>query len=152
MRYKKFDCVKCGNSWLGYAKKPKCRNCGSKMVNQSEAVIDETYLNDLKKKAGVQEVKKKLEKKVENPVAETKEVSEGEITPIKEIQMEKPKESEEVNEEIDESVFYGSSSVENQNAEAEEVVFKCSCGGAIEKGAIFCHNCGNALDIDWSNY
>ena len=152
-KYKKFDCVKCGTSWLGYAIKPKCRSCGSKMVNQFEAIIDDEYLKDLRTKAGAKDIKTKLEKKPE--ILPNYEVDDDfpNILP-KELIKKKDdiiKMDNEDKTEDTESLFYGSTSVENKetNENPEKVVYRCACGGDIKKGAIFCHNCGNALLIDW---
>ncbi len=117
MKYKKFQCVKCGYTWFGYANKPRCRKCNSTMINIAPAIIDEEYLQELQRKAGEKELinKWKNDKK--------------DFTEIKE------------------DIFYDSSSLETE--EEEKVVYRCSCGAEIEKGALYCYRCGSALD--WEN-
>jgi len=149
MKYRKFNCAKCGHSWLGYAKKPKCRKCGSKMVNIAPAIIDEDYIKDLQKKAGEKEIINKFQKKKSVKIEAPKEKEGLTIEP----KITNEKMVEENKEEFNESLFYGGSAVEtpqDEPKEPEEVTYKCACGGDIQRGQLFCHKCGSALDIDWN--
>lgn len=135
MRYKKFQCVKCGTEWFGYAEKPRCRKCGSKMINIFPAIIDEEKLKDL----GAKIIKEKFEEKKQNAKMENNNKAE-----IKEDLAE-----------LNEGLLYGGSDLETENSqEDEEVTFKCSSCGAdwIKKGDLYCEKCGSALDVDWSQY
>lgn len=54
-RYKKFVCIKCGSTWFGFAKKPRCKKCGSRKINIYPAHIDNKELEYLKAKINLEE-------------------------------------------------------------------------------------------------
>ena len=62
-RYKKFVCIKCGSSWFGFAKKPRCKVCRSRKINIYPAHIDNKELEYLGAKINKNEKMVKEENK-----------------------------------------------------------------------------------------
>lgn len=135
MKYKKFECIKCGYSWLGFALKPRCRKCGSKMVNIMPALVDESYIADLEKKAGIKEAQRNLKKKANVEKLEK-------LQEVEEVEDELKK----VNTESLEASF--AEEVIEEISQEEKLVYKCGCGHDIQEGSLFCEGCGGALE--WS--
>lgn len=133
------------------------------MVNETPAIIDEGYLSELQKKAGEKKIINKFRKKTsERKGPTTYKINADDLfeASTKGVNLETQEETKqdekmvkENNKEFNESLFYGGSAVETpkiEENEPEEIVYKCSCGGEITRGQIFCHKCGSALDIDWN--
>jgi len=55
-KYKKFVCIKCGNIWYGFAKKPRCKTCGSRKINIFPAYIEDRDLKQLGAKIENEEI------------------------------------------------------------------------------------------------